>query len=284
MTATFRSTRIAPLVAAAALLAQCAAPAFCGERPAPDPLGYGGRLWSDLKELPTLPARWSGGQLAIAGGVLGATAGSLMYDEKIRSYNESHRKEFWQNVSFASTHFGDYKYQAPIITALWAGGYAFGSVRMRGMAADAAESSIIAALIINPTICFFTGRRLPSKQDEPSSFRPFRHSGYSFPSGHTSAAFALASSLDIDLRDTLGYWQTPVLYGMAAGVARSRVYDDKHYLSEVILGGGIGWAVGNWVATKHRAGAAGKPAEGKPAVTLLPYFPGGPGLIVSSLF
>jgi len=52
-------------------------------------------------------------------------------------------------------------------------------------------------------------------------------------------------------------------YGMAVAVAHSRVYDDKHYLSEVILGGAIGWSIGTWIASKDRSAA---PA----AVTLLP--------------
>ena len=248
----------------ALILLQAALPAFAAERTAPDPVGYGKRFWGDFKELPKKPGTWSSGQWYLAGGVVAATGVSLIYDEKIRSYNERHRSETWRNISLADTRFGDYRYQVPIISGLYLGGLAFNSMTMRKMAADATEASVIAAFIINPTICFMTGRALPNKKEDPSKFMPFRLHRFSFPSGHTAAAFALASAADIDLRDTFGYWQTPFLYGMAASVGQSRIYDDKHYLSEVIFGGAIGWSIGTWIASKDRG-------ADRHSVTLLPY-------------
>lgn len=260
--------RTAFAISASLLLLQNAAPAFAGERPLPDPLGYTKTFWEDLKELPQKPGGWSKTQWYIAGGVLAATGGALFYDEKIRSFNERHRSETWLHLSQDVTHFGDIRYQIPVIAGFYAGGLVFGSMQMRKIAADATEASVIAAFLINPTICFLTGRALPNAHEEPGRFLPFRLHRFSFPSGHTSAAFALASVLDVDLRSSFGYWQTPLLYGMALGVAHSRVYDDKHYLSEVILGGAIGWSVGTWIASKDRGTA---PA---PALTLIPYLGG----------
>jgi len=248
----------------AAILFQTALPAFAAERTLPDPVGYGKQFWEDLKELPKKPGAWSSGQWYLAGGVAAATTVSLFYDEKIRSYNERHRSETWKNISLAETRFGDYRYQVPIISGFYLGGLAFNSPTMRKIAADSAEASVIAAFIINPAICFMTGRALPNKHEEPSKFLPFRRHRFSFPSGHTAAAFALASAVDIDLRNTFGYWQTPLLYGMAASVGQSRIYDDKHYLSEVILGGAIGWSIGTWIASKDRGTA-------QHSLTLLPY-------------
>ena len=249
-----------------ALILPCA-PAFAGERPLPDPVGYAGRLWGDFKELPQKPGTWTKRQWYLAGGVLAATGGALLIDGNIREYHETHRSETWRHISQEVTHFGDIKYQIPIISGFYAGGLAFGSPTMRKIAADATEASVIAAFLINPTLCFITGRALPNAHEESGKFVPFRFHRFSFPSGHTSAAFALASVLDIDLRNSFGYWQTPLLYGMAAGVAHSRIYDDKHYLSEVILGGAIGWSIGTWIASKDRSPAP-------PAVTLLPYLNG----------
>jgi membrane-associated phospholipid phosphatase len=42
------------------------------------------------------------------------------------------------------------------------------------------------------------------------------------------------------------------VYGMAAGCGISRVYDHTHYVSEVIFGAGVGWAVGYWISNKPR--------------------------------
>jgi len=246
------------------LFLQGAVPSSAGERPLPNPVGYGKRLWGDIKELPKKPGTWTKNQWYLAGGVLAATAGSLLVDDSVADFYDSHRMESLRNISFATTHFGDTKYQVPLISGLYIGGIAFGSMTMRKIAADATEASVIAALMINPALCYITGRALPSKGESPSRFRPFTWHRYSFPSGHTSAAFALASVLDTDLRGAFGYWHTPLVYGVALGVAQSRLYDRKHYLSEVILGGAIGWSVGNWVASKNRNVA---PAD----ITLMPY-------------
>lgn len=262
-------------VPAACMLAAAAAPASSGERPLPDPVGYGKRIFGDIKELPSKPASWSKGQWLLAGGVLAATGGSLFVDDSVADFYDSHRMEGLRNLSFAVTHFGDKQYQVPIISGMWAGGYLIGSMKMRKIAADATEASLIAALMINPVLNYLTGRALPSSGESPSNFRPFTWHRYSFPSGHSAAAFALASVLDVDLRDTFGYWHIPVVYGMAFGVAQSRLYDRKHYLSEVILGGAIGWSVGTWVASKDRTGAHKQEAPKKtPDLTLTPSLTG----------
>ena len=266
--------------AAAALLVQCSALGFCGERPLPDPVGYGKRFWGDLTELPTKPAKWSSGQWLLAGGVVAATGGSLFVDDKVADFYDCHRIEDLRDVSNAVTHFGDSKYQVPLISGFWAAGYVLGDMQMRKIAADAAEASIIAAFIINPPLNYVTGRALPSSEESPSNFRPFTWHRYSFPSGHSAAAFALASVLDVDLRETFGYWHTPVVYAGALCVAQSRLYDRKHYLSEVILGGAIGWAIGNWVASKDRTPRPADPQK-KPDLTLAPYHY---GLMASTRF
>ena len=65
----------------------------------------------------------------------------------------------------------------------------------------------------------------------------------SFPSGHTTAAFAVASAVT---EETRAWWPrapwvaAPLLYGGAAMVGLARVYDDKHWASDVVLGTGIG--------------------------------------------
>jgi membrane-associated phospholipid phosphatase len=249
-----------------------AAPAFSADRPAPDPLGYTKRLWSDLEELPSKPVNWDKDQWYTAGGILALTGGALFFDDGLADFYARHRNSsILRDLSKTVTHFGDSRYQVPLIFGLWTTGYAFNVPKMRQISADAAEASLIAAFLINPAICYVTGRNLPSSDESPSKFRPFTWHCYSFPSGHTAAAFALATVTDIDLRDTLGYWQTPVLYLGAAGVAQSRLYDRKHYLSDVILGGGIGWAVGNWVASKNRVPGRQVTAAKPATLTLAPY-------------
>lgn len=74
--------------------------------------------------------------------------------------------------------------------------------------------------------------------------RGFSSGGYaSFPSGHTSAAFAAAS---VVTSESQRWWphQTwlvaPAMYGGATLVGLSRMYNNAHWASDVVLGAAIG--------------------------------------------
>jgi undecaprenyl-diphosphatase len=62
---------------------------------------------------------------------------------------------------------------------------------------------------------------------------------FSFPSGHSTTAFAVAISLGCFYPEIL-----PVLLGLAVNVAVSRVVIGMHYLSDVVVGSGMGALLG----------------------------------------
>lgn len=89
-------------------------------------------------------------------------------------------------------------------------------------------------------------------------YRPDGSDTQSFFSGHTSTAFATSTFLYLETRDFIdgqaqkghhllllssGQWKTVsfgVLYGWAAYVGYSRIRDNKHYLSDVLVGAASG--------------------------------------------
>ena len=79
--------------------------------------------------------------------------------------------------------------------------------------------------------------------------RGFRRGGdyASFPSGHTTVAFALASSVTAE---THRWWPrssafvAPLAFGAATLVGVSRLYSDDHWASDVSLAAGIGTLAG----------------------------------------
>lgn len=76
----------------------------------------------------------------------------------------------------------------------------------------------------------------------------------SFPSGHALAAFAAASAVTAEASRWRGgsVWIIgPVMYGGATAVGLSRLYNDKHWASDVILGAGIGTFSGIKVVQYH---------------------------------
>ncbi len=69
----------------------------------------------------------------------------------------------------------------------------------------------------------------------------------SFPSGHTTAAFSAAAAV---VAETSEWWPkstkyiAPVMYGGATFVGISRMYDNKHWASDVVMGAAIGTFAG----------------------------------------
>ena len=65
----------------------------------------------------------------------------------------------------------------------------------------------------------------------------------SFPSGHTTTAFAAASAVTSEVQrmwPTYTWYVAPVMYGGATLVGLSRMYHNKHWASDVVMGAGIG--------------------------------------------
>jgi membrane-associated phospholipid phosphatase len=97
--------------------------------------------------------------------------------------------------------------------------------------------------------------------DDPHDFqlgRGFRKGDdfSSFPSGHTAAAFAAAAAVT---SETSRWWPkskayvAPVMYGGATLVGVSRLYNDKHWASDVVMGAAIGTLSGlKVVEYQHR--------------------------------
>lgn len=66
--------------------------------------------------------------------------------------------------------------------------------------------------------------------------RPDTGSRNSFPSGHTATAFMGAELVRMEYGNTVG----TVAYAFATGIALSRVYNDRHWLNDVVAGAGVG--------------------------------------------
>lgn len=109
--------------------------------------------------------------------------------------------------------------------------------------------AIVVATGITGALKGIAGRARPFVVNDtnPRNFkfgRGFTKEAYtSFPSGHTTTAFAAASAVTAE---TSRWWPrstwyvAPVLYGGATMVGLSRMYHNKHWASDVILGAGIG--------------------------------------------
>ncbi|MBV9881011.1 MAG: phosphatase PAP2 family protein [Gemmatirosa sp.] len=132
----------------------------------------------------------------------------------------------------------------------------FGAGRLAGSAATArlglhAGTAIVLGGSATALVKLIAGRQRPNVlSGDADDFAPGHgyHAGRSsFPSGHTTAAFAFASAVATDVRATHPHAArvaTPLLYGAATLVGAARVYDDKHWASDVAVGAAVGTLAG----------------------------------------
>jgi membrane-associated phospholipid phosphatase len=76
---------------------------------------------------------------------------------------------------------------------------------------------------------------------------------YSFPSGHTAAAFSVAPVI----QKHFGLKAAIPAYALALATGLGRMEDSKHYLSDVLFGAFVGLTVGESVVGRDRAGYLG---------------------------
>jgi|GEM_PF-98839 len=72
--------------------------------------------------------------------------------------------------------------------------------------------------------------------------RPDSSDRYSFPSGHTAEAFVSAEFFHQEYKDRLHWSASAAAYGVAITVAYLRMHHNKHWLSDIAAGAGIGIA------------------------------------------
>jgi hypothetical protein len=130
--------------------------------------------------------------------------------------------------------------------------YIFGRLARRPDLTDFAWHGTEALLLANGVTSFLKGtlgrsRPFVSNDTNPRDFRLGGGFGssdrQSFPSGHTTTAFAAASAVTSEIRrlhpKALPYVAT-VMYGGATLVGLSRMYHNKHWASDVVLGAAVG--------------------------------------------
>ena len=206
-----------------------------------------------------MSAGWTGW----ARGVL-VVGGLVSLDHRIRDGARDLQSGMGDDVASFGRWFGDWRRSAPLVVA---GALLVGALPDRSAPTRRAASIVVGVLagsMANEALNVAVGRGRPGENAGPWRFDPLDGHA-SFPSGHTAYAFAVAGAID---EATEGPIPALVAYTVAGLTGLSRVYDDRHWLSDVAIGA----LVGTWVSRRATAGAlrllhAGEPAT-RPATGL----------------
>jgi len=200
-------------------------------------------IYRDFREVFSAPSHFDGGDWATVVAVAGAAvASAFVADEPVRDYARSHHTPFLDAVMPAGDYYGRFSTGYGLGSLIYLGGILAGSddVRLTGRAVIEAHTF---AMLITGVIKATAGRSRPFKQEGNRRFLFFadENPNWSFPSGHAASAFAVSSVLGTRINRP---WATAGLYALSTLTAVQRVYDDKHWLSDTIVGAAIGTVVG----------------------------------------
>lgn len=112
--------------------------------------------------------------------------------------------------------------------------------------------------VLTSSLKIMFGRARPDTGYEEDSFAPFSFNAanWSFPSGHTSTAFAWATALSNELRHDAPYVPY-IVYPLAVWVATSRMLDGRHWLTDTVAGAAVGIFSAHLVDRLHSDRAPG---------------------------
>ncbi len=170
-------------------------------------------------------------------GVLATTGVAMALDQTLRNTIYDPHDRFGRSVSDLGNAMGNGLYIYPSLLALAVAGKAFGSPGLYGVSSRALKSGLLAgagAVVLKAIV----GRERPAA-DNAFKFHPFttNNKWSSFPSGHTTLAFSVATSF---AREIDGSWDDVAFYSLATITAYARMHDDRHWMSDVVFGAGVG--------------------------------------------
>ena len=177
---------------------------------------------------------------AVAGLLFGA---ALLGDREFREEAQEHRGSTSNSMARIGNSLGEWRIVVPALSAGYLAGEVTGSRDLKRVMLHAGAAAALATGI-SSSLKYTLGRSRPPVAGDPVQFRPFSGSN-SFPSGHTAVAFAIATSIADETDDG---WSDIALYGAATLTAMSRINDDRHWTSDVLIGGLIGHLSARWVS------------------------------------
>ncbi len=201
----------------------------------------------DIEYMRSAPARLSDDTRAVylAGSLLGAGAIIYSFDGPIRHIAHNNKTSSMDDIARQAEKIGNGGYELAMLGAFAGVGYAFKNDQLKYTAMSAAES-FIAANAIGTVVKYSVGRVRPYGEEGKRAFRPFtfKTAHTSFPSGHTTSAFSVASVFAARYDSP---WVGIAAYGAASATAIQRIYSDKHWASDVFWGAVLGTVTGRAV-------------------------------------
>ncbi len=165
--------------------------------------------------------------LLIPAGAIAYGFGSLQNDD-LKRLNETTKSELTEDHPQPFTRLDDYLQYSPGIAV-----YGLNAIGVRGKHSFV-DRTIVYALFTGISSAVVTPLKKITAEQRPdgSDYR-------SFPSGHTTTAFASAEFMRQEYKD-VSPWYGIAGYAAATATGVLRLYNNKHWVGDVVAGAGIG--------------------------------------------
>jgi len=212
-----------------------------------------GILATDWGAFLTSPLRMDGKDIFMTTALFTGTVISSTADMEVRNWisrrgYDTYNNDVWDGPTF----YGYVQYSAILGGAMYAAGLFAREKWLR-----TTGRQLIQALIYGGTLTmgmrYVLGRHRPyTSEKDQYEFEWFTSDGelQSFPSGHIVVAMTTSTIL-AERIDT--WWARAILYPMAFLTGYARMYNDKHWLSDIIFGTAIGYGSAKLVLNQEES-------------------------------
>ena len=227
---------------------------------------------TDIKLYFTAPLRWDARNWAWFGGALLAIGAAHHYDTQVRTHFV---KNLAPGQTINSHEVQDIVPTVAVVGLTWS--YAMLSDntngrRETGAMVEAAALSAATAYALK----YIIAREGPDQTSNPNQW--FKGHGDTFPSFHSTAAFAVGTVLAESGNDEYRWLRRLLGYGLGVVTSYERLKHNAHWLSDTVAGAAIGGATANFTmhrryAIEEQSSLAVVPVEGGAMLTYRVTFP-----------
>ena len=145
-----------------------------------------------------------------------------------KNINDEIKEEVWTEHPHKLKHIDNYLQFMPAVSV-----YGLNALGIHGKNSlrDRSLICLMSNIIVGTTV--FSVKKISHQ------LRPDGSDHYSFPSGHTAEAFASAEFMWQEYKD-VSAWYGVAGYAMATTTGFLRMYNNRHWLNDVVAGAGIG--------------------------------------------
>ncbi len=213
-------------------------------------LNYLKRFGRDTAAVFSSPFHWKNKDFFTLAAVAGTGALFFAFDQSIKEWIDSNNKGLFDDIWESITNAGNGVFLGGLLASHYIVGEIFKLDNMRKIALLGVESFVISGVLVG-ILKYSIGRARPFTEESTTSFHPFSSSSrfYSFPSGHATSAFSVATVIAEHSKEFL---VDLTAYGMATLVAMSRIHRNKHWASDVFIGSALGFFIGKKISKLNR--------------------------------